>query len=229
LTYAICSKKVIVADLCQLDGSLTGILVVKAIQRSPKDDQGLKTFTTSEVDWFCKNAYNIGLKYVDAWPLRLLIRLFDSCLGLTQLYPSDMPAEHTADLSLKRMLCHFIVAAALTAAARAEDNLAQQLQDYLVMRPHVAAFDDEFRHCSGGLGERMLGDLKAKFSTMMLFDFEGAVHLKKWDELGEIVRKATTCEDEAAFKKMADCLLRQSDVPSQRKLVVETRLVGRDR
>lgn len=45
---------------------------------------------------------------------------------------------------------------------------------------------------------------------MAVFDFEGAVALKNWDDLGHVVRKASFCRDETMLKAMGDCLLRSN-------------------
>ena len=186
-------------------------------KREPKEESGAKLFTVKELDWFCKNAYNIGLRNMDAWDLHHTVRVFDACLEFIKLYPPDIPAEDATNLSLKTMLCNFVVASALVASARAQDNIDQQLQDYTAMRDYAAAFDTELQRQVQGLGETLLQDLGAKLATLLVFEFEAVVYLKSWDELGTVVRKAASCGDGDAFKKMADCLLREG-VPPQREL-----------
>lgn len=105
--------------------------------------------------------------------------------------------------------CHFVVAAALVSIARSEQQVEERFQGYLEMRQHVAAFG-AMAHVEviEGQDEATIRDLALKMSTLYVFDFEAAVSLESWDELGEIIRTAKVCRDVAMFKAMGDCLLR---------------------
>ncbi|GKT56458.1 transcriptional regulator [Colletotrichum tofieldiae] len=186
----------------------------KAIERNPNDKDGKRLFTVKELDWFCQNAYNLGLKHSDSWDIEQLVRLYDSCLAIARHYPPDIPAEAASDLAFRTMFCNFVAAAALVSLARVEDNTERQLQRYLVMRRHVKAYDDALGERMGGLDKRLKTDLAAKLATLMVFDFEAAVALKKYDALGYIIRTAKTCRDVDALKAMGDIALR-GKLPSQ--------------
>jgi hypothetical protein len=186
--------------------------VVEAIRRDPKDSNGAKLFTVSELTWFCKNSYNLGLKYTQTWDLQHIIRLFSVSLAITKLFPEDIPSDDSKDHSLKAMLCSFIIASAVVSEARSEENIDTQRQLYFSMRKHVAAFDAELQDRGHDLGETLLPDLQAKLAALLVFDFEAALCLKGWAELGEIIRKARTLHDSECLKAMADCLLRSNEV-----------------
>lgn len=64
------------------------------------------------------------------------------------------------------------------ALARSEDSIETQLQDYLLMRNHVKGFDEELEARLNGLDEVSKNDLRMKLSTLLVFDFEGAICLK---------------------------------------------------
>ncbi|KAK1459982.1 hypothetical protein CMEL01_02981 [Colletotrichum melonis] len=182
---------------------------IEAIQRGHKDKDGNRLFTVKELDWFCQNAYNLGLKHSDSWDVKHLIRLYNSCLAMAKHYPEDLPAEAASDLAFRTMFCNFIAAAALVSLARTEDNVEQQLQHYLVMRRHVVAYNAALeKQMSDGLDTRLKSDLTAKLATLMVFDFEAAMALKKTDELGFIIRTAVTCRDVNTLKAMGDIALR---------------------
>ncbi|GKT87626.1 transcriptional regulator [Colletotrichum tofieldiae] len=191
-----------------------GSTASKAIERNPNDKDGKRLFTVKELDWFCQNAYNLGLKHSDSWDIEQLVRLYDSCLAIARHYPPDIPAEAASDLAFRTMFCNFVAAAALVSLARVEDNTERQLQRYLVMRRHVKAYDDALGERMGGLDKRLKTDLAAKLATLMVFDFEAAVALKKYDALGYIIRTAKTCRDVDALKAMGDIALR-GKLPSQ--------------
>lgn len=105
--------------------------------------------------------------------------------------------------------CHFVIAAALVSQARTEDRVDEQLQNYLESRQHISEFENLFEsHFQNDTESQVNRDLLAKLSTLFVFDFESAICLKKWDDLGQIVRKARICKDEIMYKAMGDCLLR---------------------
>ncbi|KAL7624283.1 sporulation-specific protein 22 [Parahypoxylon ruwenzoriense] len=163
----------LVDDICQVFEG-----VVTAIQRDPRDDQGNKLFTVEELDWFCKNAYNLGLKNIHGWQLRQSTRIFQCCLSITSQYPQDIPMQAAEDLSLRAMFCHFLLASEYIALARSEDNIEAQLQDYLMMRNHVKDFDTELQARLNTLEDVSKNDLQIKLSALLVFDFEGAICLK---------------------------------------------------
>ncbi|KAF7547940.1 hypothetical protein G7Z17_g7379 [Cylindrodendrum hubeiense] len=100
----------------------------------------------------------------------------------------------------------------LVSQARTEDKVEEQLQRYVEMRQHIASFGKIFDSLSQKESDSgdapVMGDMVTKLSTLFVFDFEGAICLKGWDELSQIVRKATICKDESMYKAMGDCLLR---------------------
>lgn len=115
-----------------------------------------------------------------------------------------------SDLALRAIFCNFMISSALVALARAEDNVEQQLQDYLVLREHVAVADAliQLRLQDRNMDKVSAQDLVDKLAQMLAFDFEAAVALKKYPELRETVVKASQCRNLETFKAMADCALR---------------------
>ncbi|KAI1210703.1 SPO22-domain-containing protein [Annulohypoxylon truncatum] len=163
----------LVDDICQgFEG------VVTAIQRDPRDNQGHKLFTVEELNWFCKNAYNLGLKNISTWSPRQSTRVFQCCLSIIAQYPQDIPIQGANDLSLRSLFCHFLLATMLISLARSEDNIETQLQDYLSMRSHIKSFDAELEARLNILDEMSRDDLRMKLEVLLVFDFEGAICLK---------------------------------------------------
>ncbi|CAI6098659.1 unnamed protein product [Clonostachys chloroleuca] len=175
---------------------------------------GKKAFSTIELHWFRKNSFNIGVTNCSSWDMPKIIGVFSSCLDFISCYPDDMPKEDYEELYVMSMRCHFVMGAAKVSLARTEDRLDERLQKYLEVRRHVAAFDLELCKETVGRDEPTVLDLCRKLSILLVFDFEGAVALKSWDDLGNIVRKAEACRDETTLKAMGDCLLR-SETPSR--------------
>ncbi|KUI61426.1 Testis-expressed sequence 11 protein [Cytospora mali] len=198
-------KNSIIISLCDIfDG------VVTAAKKAPKDENGNKLFDARELEWFCQNSYNLGLKHVGDWDLCNVVRILNACVNIIRQFPDDIPEETAADLSLKSIFCNFLISSALISLARSQDNLEEQLQKYLVLRRHVAEADREVQRRleSKSLDEVSSTDLVGKLALLLAFDFEAAAALKRWHELSEIVLKASTCRNLEAFKTMADCILR---------------------
>ncbi|ROV97146.1 hypothetical protein VMCG_07448 [Cytospora schulzeri] len=192
-------------------------LVVTAAQKAPRDEDGNRLFNVRELEWFCRNSYNLGLKHAGDWDLCSVVQILTACVNIIRQFPDDIPNEMEADLSLKSIFCDFLISSALVSLARSHDNLEEQLQRYLVLRKYIADADSEVqkRLESKTLDEVSSTDLVGKLALLLAFDFEAAVALKQWHQLGEIVLKASACHDLEAFKMMADCILRAHAPPEE--------------
>lgn len=185
-----------------------------AIQKAPRGDDGKKLFDINELDWFCCNAYNLGIKHFKDWELRQTVHLLTSCTRIIAKFPSDLPAQVASEISLKSLFSNFVISSCLVALARVQDHVELQLQDYLVMRKHIADFANELDTRLRTLDESGQHDMLHRLSTLLVFDFEGAVALKNWEDLDGIVRRAERCEDTTVYQAMGDCLL-TADIPYQ--------------
>lgn len=191
-----------------------------AAHKSPEYSGGKKLFDVRELEWFCQNSYNLGLKNAGDWSLQQVVRILTACVSIIHAFPDGMGAEVAADLSLKSIFCNFLISTALVALARSQDNLEEQLQDYLLMRRHIAAADTDIqeRMESQSLDEVASRDLLNKLALLLAFDFEAAIALKCWKDLGEIVLKASACQNVQSFKTMAECILR-AHVPTEGEFI----------
>ncbi|KAL2135925.1 hypothetical protein VTI74DRAFT_6308 [Chaetomium olivicolor] len=201
-------KSGIVEDLCaEFDA------VVLALEHQREDtSSGRKLFTVDELEWFSRNAYNLALKNTASWELRCVVRILTACVNIIHHFPSDIGSK--VELSLKILFSHFVISSALVALARTQDNIEKQLRDYCTMRKHVMAFDTELPEYLPQLDEQSSEDMLRKHATLLAFDFEAAIALKQWEDLGSIVQRAVPCKNITAFQAMADCLLR-SQAPGQ--------------
>lgn len=189
--------------------------MTRILQRDLRDKEGSKLFPVKELDWFCKNAYNTGLKYTESWNLRHVTSLFKSCISIIHYYPTDLPKQDIADLSLRQLFCHFMLATTYTALARAEDNIEEQLQLHLMVRKHVEAYDSRYTESLHGLDDVSAEDLRSKLGSLLVFDLEAAVSLKSWDDLPTVARKMGAAKDLETLQAAADCMLRAEGPPIQ--------------
>ncbi|KAI0454480.1 meiosis protein SPO22/ZIP4 like-domain-containing protein [Xylaria acuta] len=197
-------KETLVEDLCNIfkAASLTIHTAADEIQKERRDSKKDKLFEIEELDWFCKNAYNLGLENTMVWEARHVIAMLECCLSIVSSYPPDIPAHVAADNSLRGMFCNFMAATALLALARSEDNTESRLQDYLNMRSHVKRFHEALESRFDALDEASRGDLQTKLSTL-LGDLKG------------IILRAQPGQSLLAYQAMADCILRCQSVPAQ--------------
>ena len=179
-----------------------------------------------ELEWFSRNAYNLALKNTSTWDLRCVVRMLTACVDIISHFPVGYSVENMTDLSLKMLFSRFILSSALVSLARVQDHVEQQRADYKEMRAHVEKFDEGLMDLlveseqvegpnKGCLDQQKKRDMGRKLATLLVFDFEAAIALGQWDDLGVIVGKVRMVDREGEkaanmvvpFQAMADCLL----------------------
>ncbi|KAI9770778.1 MAG: hypothetical protein M1840_003028 [Geoglossum simile] len=154
--------------------------------------------------------YNEALKSCADWNPRYTLRVLQACTKFIDLYPKDMDASTLSDLALRRMFCDFLCVSLLAVLARSEDNIETQLQFYLNLRGHAEAFHKQLQDQLDRLEvDDAKEDLLKKYGTLAAFDLEAAVHLKSWDDLGQIIE---------VFEPLADIIL-QAKAPATTTLL----------
>ncbi|KAH8811736.1 meiosis protein SPO22/ZIP4 like-domain-containing protein [Xylogone sp. PMI_703] len=193
----------VVEKLCKLfEGAIS------AIKKEKSQPSGADViWTVSELEWFSKNSYNLGIKNLACWTPRHSVRILAACVYFIDFYPNDISSQVSDDLVLRRMFCEFSIATGLVALARGEDAIETQLQDYLSVRKHVENFDKTLQERLDKLEEAPAHDLLTKLGVLLAYDFEAACHLKAWDSLGEIILRADICKTMRIYEIMADCIL----------------------
>ncbi|KAB5586055.1 meiosis protein SPO22/ZIP4 like-domain-containing protein [Coniochaeta sp. 2T2.1] len=177
----------------------------------PTSDPKTNPFSATELDWFARNAYNLGLTHVEAWEVPNTIRLLTACNAIMSHFPDSISADISEDIGFKTLFNNFILASALLSRARGADNREEQLQDYLLVRHRVAAFDASLPSQIPILVDVAKQDMRSKLAALLAFDFEAAVALKSWDDLPAIVRKtAEETHSATSLQAQADILLRAS-------------------
>ncbi|KAI9826189.1 MAG: hypothetical protein M1819_007445 [Sarea resinae] len=199
-------------------GKLCKLFEGAAVQaKSSKRDRTAteQMFPVSELDWFSKNSYNVSLKYCTDWDPHIILRFLQACINFICLYPDEVEKAVSEDLSSRRMFCNFLSTCVLVVLARSEDDIETQLQHYLRLRSHASEFR---RGYSEQIERAEFGgkdDLVQKYSSVLSFDFEAAVRLKAWDDLGSIVEECREC-DLGVFGVLADVMLcSQAPTPSK--------------
>jgi hypothetical protein len=177
-------------------------------------------FTIKELDWFARNAYNIGLRGIVEWSSSRSYRIISACIRFLELYPDDIDEPTLAEVSYRRLLCNYLCACISIELARVEDNIEAQLQHYLVSRRHIQDFRSKNETVRSKI-EQEAEDLSQKFGILLAYDFEAAARLKDWDTLRSIVEEAALSTDKgiSIFEKVTDILI-SCEAPSRVKLIV---------
>ncbi|KAF2233241.1 SPO22-domain-containing protein [Viridothelium virens] len=162
-------------------------------------------FTKAELEWFSKNAYNFALKHcTDLYP-RTLLRLLRSCSELLELLRTGEELQGCQDLLLRLSFCHFLAASASITLARAEDQVEQSAQQYLIARNDAARFCELFAEVSReGVGNEAYEDLQDKRFELLRFQLECAVRLGSWNELDELLDECVKQDRIQRLEKLAD-------------------------
>jgi hypothetical protein len=185
---------------------LIGVVILALERQKEGASSERKLFTVDELEWFSRNAYNLALKNTAVWELRSVVRMLSACTGIISHFPSDLSSKF--ELSLKTLFSHFVISSALISLARTQDNIDKQQEDYAALRKHVTAFDTELSEYLPQSDEQSTVDMLRKHATLLAFDFEAAIALKQWDDLGSIVQRIVPCKNITALQAMADSLLR---------------------
>ena len=173
------------SDLCDIFER--AVRQAKAFSNEPPLEHS-PLFALAELDWFSRNSYNLALKHLSTWPFQITTRLIQSCIGYIELYPTELENDKADDLHVRRMSCNFLAASLYTVMARREDVVEIRLQHYLAVRHAAEAFRDLIVERMNDLFECSNDDLRHKFISILVYDFEAAARLKLWDVLGHLIK-----------------------------------------
>ena len=164
-------------------------------------------FSTLELDWFSKNAYNLALNFCTLWDPHHTVRLVEASERLLELYPNDISQELGNDLSLRRMFCAFLSSSLYLITARCEKDSDKQLHSYSEVRKAV----DKWRCHFHGQLERLEGlarqDLQKKHISLLMYDFEAAAILKAWGSFQNIIDDCQKYNVQQQYAILADITL----------------------
>ena len=194
----------LVSDLCDIFECATSH-AKKA--KAPRVAISNEHFTHAELEWFSKNAYNLALKHCTDFDPRSLLRLLQSCIDLIELLRTDGISEDRNELLLRLLFCHFLAAAASVTLARAEDNIEQSTQQYIVVRSEAARFCELLSEVPREtIGHTSYEDLHAKRFELLRFQLECAVRLGSWNELDGLLDECVDQECIQRLEKLADLI-----------------------
>ncbi|KAF8252313.1 SPO22-domain-containing protein [Wilcoxina mikolae CBS 423.85] len=167
---------------------------------------GTQIFDINELDWFSRNGYNLGLRSIMEWGPATSLRIINACIGFMKLYPEDMGSSEYAEIIRRRLLCYYLCAALCIEIARMADDLESKLQHYLLVRNHVESFRTLLGDWSGRI-ERGFDEVKDKLAILLPFDFEGAIQLKNWGVIGQLVDEAILLDNGTVLQVIADVVI----------------------
>ncbi|KAG6005942.1 hypothetical protein E4U21_007505 [Claviceps maximensis] len=174
-----------------------------------------RQFTIQELDWFHRNAYNLGVLTISDWQSQFTARILNACLAFTTCYPTDVALSQTkaAELALTTLRCHFVISASLLKQARIDNDAASRCQHYQALRHHIAEYGTALHTKPVSSDAHTHHDLKIKYTTLLVYDFEAAIHLSQFTELSSIVDLQKRLGNVEAHKAMGGILLQSSTPP----------------
>ncbi|KAG5919793.1 hypothetical protein E4U42_006422 [Claviceps africana] len=175
-----------------------------------------RQFTMNELDWFYRNSYNLGILTSSEWQTQFTVRTLNACLTFITCYAVDSAVSHTksAELALTTLRCHFAISASLLKQARIDDDSPSRLHHYQVMRHHIAEYGNTLHTTPLSSDARTHHDLKMKYTTLLVYDLEAAIHLSHFTELRSIINLQKAFGNVQAYKAMGDLLLQSSTPPA---------------
>ncbi|KAG6305870.1 hypothetical protein E4U45_008139 [Claviceps purpurea] len=204
------------ADLASDTCSLFEIAAESAVSDAEKDPVN-RRFSVQELDWFRRNAYNLGILTSSEWQPPYTARILNACIALTECYHADDALSQTTavELALTTLRCHFVIAASLLQQARTEEDASSRAQHYQELRHHVAEYDATLHAKRLAFDVHTHDDLTMKYTTLLVYDFEAAMQLSQFTELRAIVDHQKPYENVQAYKAMGDMLLQSSITPPE--------------
>ncbi|KAG6011236.1 hypothetical protein E4U43_008460 [Claviceps pusilla] len=181
-----------------------------------------RRFTIQDLDWFHHNSYNLGVLRSSDWESHFSIRILNACLTFATCYPTDIAVSQTkaAELALTTLRCHFVISASLLKQARIDDDAPSRLQHYRVLRRHITEFGTTLHNTSLSFDAHTHHDLKIKYTTLLVYDFEAAISLSQFAVLRSMIDWQRPLGNVEAYKAMGDILL-QSSTPAEKQVFLD--------
>ncbi|KAG5973563.1 hypothetical protein E4U58_004836 [Claviceps cyperi] len=204
------------ADLASDTCSLFEIAAESAVSDLESDPVN-RRFPVQELDWFRRNAYNLGVLTSSEWQPSCTARILNACIALTECYPADDTISQTTavELALTTLRCHFVVAASLLKQTRTEEDTSSRVQHYQELRHHVAEYDTILHTKPLASDAHTHDDLTMKYTTLLVYEFEAAMQLSQFTELRAIIDRQKPFGNVLAYKAMGDMLLQSSATPPE--------------
>jgi hypothetical protein len=212
-----CTARLLIGELDQQNRALDEVAqeLVRVFETAASSLRDLKQGSTdeqwrSEIQWWSKNAYNIALKQCGQIDAEHLVRLLQACNKFIDAYPQDEGVMHHDDLRKRKMICHFITAAALLVLGRSHDERSEYgLQCYLQARQEITAFktlQQEVNQDTHESDEERLNTQRRLFE-LQKFDLESILNLQQWDEVSGAFQSCLAFPHVDNWDALADIVL----------------------
>lgn len=220
-------REPLIDGLCQIyERALQNASRLK--QQNKVSDTREPVFTVSELSWFAKNGYNLGLRGLIDWSHSQVLRIFSATRGLLNLFPKDLDPAVYSENSYHYIWCDYVCASLSFELARTEDSVEQQSQHYLHSRQYISSFRSLLPQLTNR-PERETNELQRQMAILLGYDFEAAIHLKSWNDLLLMVDEVVNMSLDPAWEVlgvMMDLIL-QSDAQGRLILTVVQRLLDK--
>lgn len=152
------------------------------------------TFSTADLNWFSRNAYNLVIGNLTVWPYKYTVRMIDSCslfLDLCSAFSEDqllLGFGNLKDLHLRQTFCYFLAGSLNVVLARRENALDIKQQYYICVRNAAEKLRIIAARQLESLSGELRHDIQRKYASLCVYDFEAAARLKSWHALDFLVK-----------------------------------------
>ncbi|SMY19302.1 unnamed protein product [Zymoseptoria tritici ST99CH_1A5] len=183
----------------------------------------------TEVQWWSKNAYNLGVRLCTDIRPESTVRLLETCTSFMDNYPMEEAADLEIDIETRRMLCAYLATTALVALGRSgsEDD-EYTLQGYLHAQKHIKTF----KQLHAKLRRTMHGDTAVQHEqrhfSVLKFELECILRLRQWHNLEVALQACLNSNIDEHWDTLADIVIIIHDQLDTHSLGSETDTLIRD-
>lgn len=142
----------------------------------------------TEIQWWCKNAYNLSIRLCGDINAEFTVRFLNACSTFMKHYPSDGGMMQQDDIETRKMLCAFLTTTALIVLGRSEDREHEYtLQCFLSAQQQISIFNSQHAKLKTKLkGEASIAADQRAFA-MLKFELETILKLGQFDKLATVL------------------------------------------
>ncbi|KAI5369758.1 putative meiosis specific protein Spo22/ZIP4/TEX11 [Septoria linicola] len=157
----------------------------------------------TEVQWWSKNAYNLSVELCSSIDPQQLLRLLSACIVFLDNYPKDPALIQAEELAKRKSLCLLLSVTSLVVLGRsAAKNQVPADACFVKAQQVITAFKQQ----QGSIGVED-EERKLRAFTVLKFELECVLHLRRWDLLESILKSCFEQNTAGRWDTLADLMI----------------------
>ncbi|KAL2872744.1 uncharacterized protein BJX67DRAFT_376535 [Aspergillus lucknowensis] len=195
---------------------------VESLFESALNVAGKGLLSSAEIHWLSFKSYSIALDIYESVTAQRVIRFLKVSQKFMELSEKEPGAELDASSVDHNLRCDFLQAIPLIKEARSKGKPSTKASYYTEARQAIKQFQAHIKVTnSDSTPEPHPGTWVDKYRIMLSFDFEAAVFLRQWEDLGNILEASKPIVDINLSSIFLDCILRSGAPSSCQSRVVK--------